>query len=97
MTPKYKLGPDVKPGEQVRDSTGNLIDEAYIDRAVDDVHRQLGRGRPSLTGPGEISPEVKARVPAALKSRAEDAAKRQGRPLSEVIRDALERYLADAS
>jgi hypothetical protein len=97
MARKYKLGPDVKPAEQVRDSKGNLIDEAYIDCAVDDVRRQLGRGRPSLTAPGEVSPEVKARVPAELKSRVEEAAKRQGRPLSEVIRDALERYLADAS
>jgi len=90
---KYKTGPDVKRGEKVHDSRGNLIDEAYIERAVEDVHRQLGRGRPSLTGPGTVSPEIKARVPAELKARVEREAKRQGKSTSAVVREALERHL----
>jgi predicted HicB family RNase H-like nuclease len=97
MSRKYKLGPDVKAGEKVHDSKGNLIDEDYIERAVDDVHRQLGRGRPSLSAPGEVSPEIKARVPSELKRRLEQAAREHGKPLSVFIREALERHLEDAS
>lgn len=87
----------MRPGEEIRDSKGNLIDEAYIERAVEDVHRRLGPGRPSLTTPGAISPEVKARVPVELKDRVEEEARRQGKPVSVVIREALEQYLQDAS
>ena len=97
MAPKYKAGPDVKPDEYVYDSKGNLIDEDYIERAVEDVHRQLGRGRPSLTAPGEVSPEIKARVPAELKRRLQEAAKEDGKSLSVFIREALERQLDEAS
>lgn len=97
MAPKYKAGPDVKPDEKVYDSKGNLIDEEYIERAVEDVHRQLGPGRPSLTAPGEVSPEIKARVPAELKRRLQEAAKEDGKSLSDFIREALERQLDEAS
>jgi hypothetical protein len=90
---KYKAGPDVKRGEKVYDSKGNLIDEAYIERAVKDVHRELRRGRPSLTAPGAVSPEIKARVPAELKARVARAAKRQGKSTSAIVREALERHL----
>jgi hypothetical protein len=97
MARKYKVGPDVGQDEEVRDSKGNLIDQTYLERAVEDVHRRLGRGRPSLSRPGAVSPEVKARVPAELKARAEQEAERQGKSLSLVIREALERYLGQAS
>lgn len=90
-------GPDVKPEEKIYDSEGNLIDENYIERAVEDVHRQLGPGRPSLTAPGRISPEIKARVPVELKDRLQQAAKEHGKPLSVFIREALEQYLDEAS
>jgi hypothetical protein len=97
MPGKYKLGPDMKRDEKVYDSKGNLIDDDYIARAVDDVDQHLGRGRPSLTGPGEVSPEIKARVPAELKRRLQQAAEEQGKPLSVFIREALERHLDEAS
>ena len=45
-------GLKVGPEETVCDSKGNVIDEANIERAVEDVHHHLGRGRPSLTKPG---------------------------------------------
>lgn len=97
MARKYKLGPDVQPQEKVYDSKGNLIDENYIDSAVEDVHRQLGRGRPSLTAPGKTSPEIKARVPAELKLRVQQAARERGESLSDFVREALERQLDEAS
>ena len=95
MAPKYKVGPDVKRDEKIVDSKGNPIDEGYIDRAVQDVHRHLGRGRPSLTAPGGVSPEIKARVPSDLKTRVEQEAKRQGKTLSVFLREALERHLGE--
>jgi predicted HicB family RNase H-like nuclease len=97
MARKYKMGPDVKTEEKIYDSKGNLIDENYIERAVEDVHRQLGRGRPSLTAPGKTSPEIKARVPAELKRRVQQAARERGESLSDFIRGALERQLDQAS
>lgn len=97
MASKYKVGPDVQPGEEVYDSKGNLIDDPYVEQAVADVHRQLGRGRPSLTAPGKTSPELKARVPAELKRRVQQAARERGESLSGFIREALERQLDQAS
>ncbi|MDA8400146.1 MAG: ribbon-helix-helix protein, CopG family [Actinomycetota bacterium] len=96
MVSKYKLGPDVKPNEKICDSKGNVIDEKYMENAVQDVHRQLGRGRPSLTAPGKVSPEIKARVPAELKLRLQQAAKDRGESLSDFIRKVLERQLGEA-
>ncbi len=96
MARKYRLGPDVKPDEKIYDSKGNLIDEDYIDRAVQEVRGRLARGRPSLTEPGEVSPEVKARVPSELKTRVRQEAERQGKSLSVFIREALERHLDEA-
>lgn len=97
---RYTLapGPDVDlEREDVRDSKGNRITEDYVRLAVDDVHEKLGRGRPSLTGRAEHSPHVSFRVTAELKDAAERRATREGRRVSDVAREALERYLRDAS
>ena len=50
-------------------------------------------GRPSLTGPSQVSPGIKARVPETLKLALDQEAKRQGRTPSALIREALEDYL----
>lgn len=96
----YTVGPDVDlEKEDVRDTAGNRVDEAYVDRVVEDVHAHLeaqGRriGRPSLTKPGTRSPSVAVRLPEALKAAVEARAAREGKRPSEVVRDALEQYLA---
>ena len=56
--------------------------------------RTVRAGRPSLTAPGERSPEVKARVPADLRQRLADEAERRGTTTSELVQRALEEYLA---
>lgn len=67
--------------------TGNIaVDEATI------VYPR--RGRPSLSAPGAHSPRVDTRVPREIKSRLESLARAQHRAESEVIREALEEYLA---
>ena len=56
-------------------------------------HARTGRGRPSLTGQRAISPQVTFRLTPQLRARADAEAARQGRRLSDVAREALERYL----
>lgn len=52
------------------------------------------RGRPSLSAPGAHSPRVDTRVPHEVKRRLETLARTQHRAESEVVREALEEYLA---
>lgn len=91
---RYKPGPDIDPDtEDVRDSKGNRVDEAYIERAVADVHAHLAAGRPSLTAPGQHSPQVSFRVPEALRAAAQGRARAEGKTVSALAREAFEQYL----
>ena len=54
---------------------------------------ERGRGRPSLSGEAKTSPHVAFRAPPQLRVRAERRAAQEGRPVSELAREALERYL----
>lgn len=94
--PRYRLapGPDVDlDREDVRDSRGRRITRDYVDAAVDDVHRKVPPGRPSLDPQGSTSPQVTFRLPAQLREKAEDQARREGTRVSSVARRALEEYL----
>ena len=91
---RYQPGPDVDPDtEKIRDRKGNLVDEAYIERAVADVHAHLAAGRPSLTAPGQHSPQVSFRVPATLRAAALGRAQAEGKTVSALAREAFEQYL----
>ena len=79
--------------EDLRDRHGRRITPDYVRRAVADVHERTGRGRPSLTGKAKSSPQVTFRLPPALRAKAEARAKREGKRVSAVAREALERYL----
>ena len=64
---KYQIGKDVNlRKEVVRDLSGKRITNRRVRQIVTEV-RQKTAGRPSLTKPNVISPEVKARVPISLK------------------------------
>lgn len=92
------------------DTRGNRITETDANAAANAIERdelaidesrvvypRRGRGRPSLSEaarPGEASPKVEARVPPALKRRLARHAGEHGRPAAEVVREALEEYLA---
>ncbi len=92
---KYRLGPDVDLAEEdVRDTKGRRITEEYAEGAAANALRSVGRGRPSLTGKKATSPQVTFRVTPELRARAAAEAARQGKRVSDVARDALERYLA---
>jgi len=90
---KYTLGPDVNlDKEVVRDSNGRRITERRAQEVAERTIAQMV-GRPSLTGAGMHSPEVKARVPLQLKKTLQREAKRRGQTCSELVREALEDFL----
>lgn len=80
--------------DDVRDSQGRRITEEYAHRAAADALASAGPGRPSLTGAKASSPQVTFRVTPQLRERADAAAAKQGRRVSDLAREALERYLA---
>jgi hypothetical protein len=92
---KYEELPDVDlEVDDVRDSKGRRITNEYAERAAVDALNAVGRGRPSLTGAKAHSPQVTFRVTPELREKAAAEAARQGRRVSDVAREALERYLA---
>lgn len=92
---KYVIGPDIDlDKETVKDRKGRRITEDRAAQIAADTLVKAGVGRPSLTGPGTRSPEVKARVPEELRDRLTTAAQERGTTTSVLIREALERYLA---
>lgn len=80
--------------DDVRDSQGRRITEEYARAATDQAVASVGPGRPSLTGAKATSPQVTFRVTPELRAKAAAEAERQGRRISDVAREALERYLA---
>lgn len=92
---RYRIGPDVDlTTDDVRDSKGRRITEDYARRAADYDPATVRPGRRSLTGGDIHSPRVSFRVPADLRDAAEKAAEREGKTVSELARDALQKYLA---
>lgn len=94
MSRKYTVGPDVDLDvDVVLDKKGRRITEERAGEIAADALQKAGVGRPSLTAPGRHSPEVKARVPTELRDRLHQAAEQRGVSASELVREALDRYL----
>jgi hypothetical protein len=90
---RYRVGKDVNlKKEVVKNLSGKRITDRRVKQIVKQVRQQTA-GRPSLTRPNVISPEVKARVPIQLKRALDRKAIQSGKSSSELIRAALERYL----
>jgi hypothetical protein len=90
---RYRVGKDVNlKKEVVKDLSGKRITDRRVKQIVKQVRQQTA-GRPSLSTPNVISPEVKARVPIQLKRALDRKAIQSGKSSSELIRAALERYL----
>ncbi len=81
--------------EIIFDKSGSRITESRARSVSQEVLNEVV-GRPSLTGAGKESPEIKARVPLKLKKSLLLEAKRQGKTSSELIREALEKFLRSA-
>lgn len=90
---EYVWGKDVDLEKTViLDKQGKRLTNARANKIAHEIIKQA-TGRPSLTGPKKVSPEVKARVPQKLKIKLEREAKRRGETPSALIREALENYL----
>lgn len=95
---KYTVGPDVDLGEEdVRLEDGTRLTPEIAEEMAEDALRQVRAGRPSLTGRGGRSPQVSFRVPASLRDAAERQARREGKSVSQLAREVLERYLRQRS
>jgi len=90
-SPHYVLGPDIDLDvEDVRRPDGT--------RLTKEAARELGRrGRPAVdpeAGPGERSSRVTFRVPEQTRRQLQQRARDQGRPVADVVREAVEQYLS---
>jgi hypothetical protein len=77
--------------EEILDRRGNRIDAAYVEAAVEHVHKVVGR--PSLTAPGTRSPQVTFRLSPEEKAAAKALAEREGKSVSELAREAFREYV----
>ena len=90
---------DPSRDEVLQDSRGTPITAEYIEDASREAEsgyepdQLIIRGRPSLSGDGD-SPQVRFRLPAEMRDRAQARAAAEGKSLSALARDALARYLA---
>jgi len=92
---KYSLGPDIDlDQEEVYEPDGSRLTEASARELAEETIRTV-RGRPSLSSDGQHSPRVSFRLPAAERDRAEAVAQQEGKTVSALAREALERYLAE--
>lgn len=91
---KYIDGGDIDLDQEiVQDSRGNRVTEAVAEEMVEHALKRP-RGRPPLNaGVTGNAPEVRARVPKELRDQLVERARREHRKSSELIREALERYL----
>jgi len=81
---------DVPDVEELRDDHGRVVDDAYVDAAVEDAIAQVrGRGRPSMSTAGE-SPLLRVRLPRDLDEAVRAAAEKAGASRSEWVRRALD-------
>lgn len=80
--------------EQVDLPDGTRLTEASAQDLAEEVLHAVGRGRPSLTAPGHRSPQLRVSVPESVRDDLRRRAEIERRSVSEVAREALERYLA---
>lgn len=94
---RYRIGSDVQDEQELRDSRGRVVDETYVDVAVEDaIARVRGRGRPSLSASGE-SPLLRVRLSRDLDDAVRRAAERSGASRSEWVRRVLDDAVNRAS
>lgn len=85
-TPVTKTGTPLTP--EVIEHLADEAEQGY------DLAKARRVGRPSLADSGEHSPHVSFRAPAELRRKAEERARREGKTVSQLAREAFEKYLA---
>lgn len=71
---------------------GRRLTESLAEGLAADTIRR-GVGRPSLSGKSAKSPHLGVRVSPELHQRVQARAGREGKPASEIVREALEHYV----
>lgn len=96
MSQRHQVGSDVDlDAEDVRDRQDRRVTTEYALHAAEEALQIARPGRPPLGAIGQASPRVSFRVPEQTRRRAEQRARVEGRSVSEVAREALERYLEE--
>jgi hypothetical protein len=91
---RYVDAGDIPDDEPIYDSQGRLVDDAYVEQAVEEAREYARRvGRPSLSESGE-SPVLHIRVPHGLERAIGLAAEIDHTPRSEWVRRTLARATA---
>lgn len=80
--------------EDVRLADGSRLTEDRAAELAQEVLHRVGRGRPSLTAPGQHSPQLRVSIPQQVHAELRQRADAEHRTVSDVAREALERYLA---
>lgn len=78
----------------VRLSDGTRLTERRAEEIAREALDSATRGRPSLSASGGRSPQLRLTVPSDLRAQLSDRARAEHRSVSDLVRDALERYLA---
>jgi hypothetical protein len=96
--PKYRIGRDIDlDDEVVLLANGERLTETLAEQMGEELAAEFARrrrGRPSLSGNAEETPQIAARVPVEVRDKLEARAAAEGKKLSEVVRDALAAYVA---
>jgi hypothetical protein len=87
---------------RVATRSGRMLTDEMAEKLADDLEtdrevrwaRRRPVGSPSLNGDG-ITPRVSFRVPSELYAAVQKRANKDRRTVSDIIREALERYLAE--
>lgn len=83
---------------ETKAKSGAVVTDAVADQLAEEAEAgyelRQGRGRPSLTGDKAPSPQVTFRLTKALRQQAQARAENEGKTVSTLAREALERYLA---
>lgn len=78
--------------------SGTVITDEMAEQLADEAEAGYevhpGRGRPSLSGEASASPQVTFRLTGSLRDKARARAETEGKTVSALAREALERYLA---
>lgn len=101
MTKRSPRDDIVKPGATIRDvdldsevvrrSDGTRLTNAVAEQIVEDVLRKAGR--PSLSSSRKRSPQLGVRVSDTMLIKLHDRAAAEGKKVSEIVRDAIEKYV----
>lgn len=91
----YTLGPNIDlDAEEVYEPDGTRLTEQKAQDIAAETLTEVRRGRPALGRGAVHSPQITFRLTKAARDQAAAQAKAEGRTVSELAREALERYLA---